>query len=179
MNIAQIIHKKVYEEIIYRLRRHPFLFSKNIILFLFLALTPPAIYYFLSDNYLRFFETTLGYTLLILGASLYYLTIWIFFYAQFVDYYLDNWVITNDRLISIEQKGLFARSVSELDLYRIQDANSEIKGLFGTLFNYGNLYVQTAGEKELFVLKNIPDPHTIRERLLDLAEEDRKYHMKK
>lgn len=178
MSIAEIIHKKVYEEIVYCLRRHPFLFLKDVILFLFLAAAPPIFYYFLGESYASFFESSMGWTILVLVGSIYYLAIWVFFYSQFIDYYLDNWIITNDRLISIDQKGLFARTISELDLYRIQDASSEVKGFFGTLLNYGDLHVQTAGEKELFVLRSIPDPHHIRTRLLDLAEDDRKYHTK-
>jgi uncharacterized membrane protein YdbT with pleckstrin-like domain len=179
MTIAQMIRKKIYEEIVYRLRRHPFLFVKDIFLFLLLAIAPLIFYYLFSENFIGFLEKSTVRILLMLIGSIYYLAIWVFFYGQFVDYYLDNWIITNDRLISIEQKGLFMRSIAELDLYRIQDVKSEVKGIFGTIFNYGNLHVQTAGEeKELFILKNIPDPHNIREHLLDLAEEDRKYHTK-
>lgn len=176
MTIAEIIRKKLYEEIVYRLRVHPLLFMKNVFIFLFLATLPVIFYYFVGENYPGFLENEITKPALILGASVYFLGIWVFFFAQFIEYYLDNWVITNDRMISIDQQGLFARTISELDLYRIQDVRSEVNGLFATMFNYGNLYVQTAGEQDFFILKGIPNPHEIRKKLLDLAESDRKYH---
>ena len=39
------------------------------------------------------------------------------------------WIITNDRILDIEQHGLFARTVSELRLHRVQDVTAEIKAL--------------------------------------------------
>ncbi len=176
MSIADIIRKKVYEEIIYRLRKHPLIFCKSIVLFFLMTAIPVVIYYFINQSYPLFLESGAGKVAAFLLGSAYYLAIWVFFFTQFIDYYLDNWVITNDRLVSIDQAGLFGRTISELDLYRIQDVRSEVKGIFATTFNYGDVFVQTAGEKEFFMLKSIPDPHQIREKLLDLAEGDRKYH---
>jgi hypothetical protein len=109
---------------------------------------------------------------------IYYLAIWEFFFTEFVSYYLDLWIITNDRLIGIEQEALFARTVAELDLYKIQDITSEVKGIFPTIFNFGNVFIQTAAEEGRFHLKNVPDPHNLRRKIMDLAEEDRKYHVK-
>ena len=43
-------------------------------------------------------------------------------------------IITNDRMVDMEQNGLLARTVAEADLYLIQDVTSEIKGLFGSIF---------------------------------------------
>jgi uncharacterized membrane protein YdbT with pleckstrin-like domain len=177
MTIAEIIRKKIYEEIVYRLRKHPFLFTKTVLIFLFSAAVPVFFYYFIAANYPALLEGVVTKTALVLVSSIYYLGIWVFFFAQFISYYLNNWIITNDRLVSITQEGLFARTISELDLYRIQDARSEIHGLFATLFNYGDVIVETAGEQEFFILKGIPDPHYIRQKLLDLAEGDRKYHV--
>ena len=85
-------------------------------------------------------------------------------------------IVTNDRLLHIEQEGLFARTISELDLYQVQDVTSEVKGVFPSLFGYGNLLVQTAGAKEVFRMVDIPHPENLRQAILDLAEEDRKFH---
>ena len=97
-------------------------------------------------------------------------------FAAFLDYYLDTWIITNDRLLNIEQEGVFARTISELDLYKIQDATSEVKGILPSLFGYGNVHIQTAGETKRFELEQVPNPHEVRKLIMDLAEEDRKYH---
>ena len=112
----------------------------------------------------------------VLLFSTYYLSICLFFYSYFVAFYLDMWVITNDRMVDIRQITLFARSVAELDLYQIQDATSEVKGVFPSLFDYGNVAIQTAGAHAQFMLLNVPHPHQLREMILDLAAEDKKYH---
>ncbi len=116
--------------------------------------------------------------MLTLSASIYYLSIGIFFYTYFVNYYLDLLIITNDRLLHIEQEGIFARTISEVDLYKIQDITSTIDGFFPSMFNYGDLLIQTAGAVEKFSIVSIPKPESLRQKILDLAEEDRKFHSK-
>ena len=120
----------------------------------------------------------LGKPLLYLGASIYYFSCWVFLFAAFLDYYLDTWIITNDRFLNIEREGVFARTMSEVDLYRIQDTTSEIKGIIPSLFGYGSVYIQTAGRTKRFEMEQIPNPHKIRKLIMDLAEEDRKFHRK-
>ena len=51
-----------------------------------------------------------------------------FAFIEFTDYYLDTWIVTTERIISIEQKGLFERTASELDLISVQDATAEVHG---------------------------------------------------
>jgi len=169
---------KGYEKIVFSLRRHPFVFFLKILFFLILFIVPLVFYLLIINIFPYFLENTVVYALAILLGSIYYLSIWLFLYTSFIDYYLDVWTITNDRLINVKQQGIFSRTISELDLYKIQDVTSEIKGFFPTLLNYGNIYVQTAGERERFILEQIPNPHQIREKILKLAEEDRKYHQK-
>ena len=79
----------------------------------------------------------------------------------------------------MEQVGVFARRTSEVDLYKIQDITSEVKGVFASLFDYGDLLVQTAGAVERFMVTGIPHPDKLRQEILDLASEDRKYHTSK
>ena len=53
------------------------------------------------------------------------------------------------------------RTVSKEELDRVQDVTSEIKGLFGTIFNFGDVTIQTAGSQEHFVFENVQAPQTI------------------
>lgn len=176
MTLKTLIHQKDYEKIIYHLRRHPIIFLKNLLLFLGLAATPLVFYIFMSNSFAGIMENNLARLVLTILASIYYLSIILITFTQFVDYYLDNWIVTNDRVLNIEQHALFGRTMSELDLYNIQDVTSEIKGILPTLFNYGEVYIQTAGEKTRFIFEHVLNPHEIRNRILDLAEDDRRYH---
>jgi hypothetical protein len=91
----------------------------------------------------------------------------------FVLYYLNIHVVTNIRIVDIDQTGLFNHTVSELRLEKIEDVTSETKGVLGTLFNFGTVYVQTAGAKERFEFENIPDPAMVSKMILDLYSKEK------
>jgi membrane protein YdbS with pleckstrin-like domain len=90
---------------------------------------------------------------------------WIIGFIYWTNFYLDIWIITNKRLIDIEQHSLFKREVSILELNKIQDITSEVKGILATLLNYGNINVQTAGSDKNFFISDIEKPNEVREKL--------------
>lgn len=94
----------------------------------------------------------------------------VFVFTTWTETYLDVWTVTTYRIINREQNGLFNRSVSQLDLSKIQDITAEQKGFFATLFHYGNVYVQSAGEKERFIFEQIPQPYRIAKIIQHLNE---------
>lgn len=176
MPFAHLIRQKMYERLVAVVRRHPITFIPNIILFLFLLLVPVGAYWAIGNSFAHLFTDPVWAPILVMVASLYYLFICLFFYTNFVVFYLDVWVITTDRLLDIQQKSLFARTMAELDLYQIQDATSEVKGFFASFFNYGDLTIQTAAAKPQFKLTSVRDPHGLRQKILDLAAADRIFH---
>lgn len=90
----------------------------------------------------------------------------------FVVYYLNVQIITNLRIVDIDQVGLFNHRVSELHIDKIEDVTSEVTGILGTIFNYGDVYVQTAGTVERFEFCHVPDPAAIEKLILDLYEKN-------
>lgn len=174
MHLGHLIKQKGYEKIVFLLRRHPLILARGLLVFAILAGLPVAGYYFFEPAIAIYFENVLLKIIIILGTSIYALSIWLFVFSAFLDYYLDLWIVTNDRIMNIEQHGLFGRTVSELDLSNIQDVTSEIKGIFATIFNYGNVQVQTAGEQVHFTFEQIRNPHVVRQAILDMVEEDRR-----
>ena len=105
-----------------------------------------------------------GYTLPFLFlAVLWLLVIWIIFAITWTNYYLDVLLITNKRVVDIQQLGLFARDLAELRLENIEDLRVEIIGFLPSLLRFGNIHIQTAGEHREFVVRNIRDPHGIRD----------------
>lgn len=148
---------------------------KFILLFFVFAFIPLGFYLFLNYTWTDFSFQPITYPLSVLFFSLYYLFIWLFFFYSFLDYYLDIWIVTNYRIINIEQNGLFDRIISEQKLYRVQDVTSEIKGIIPTFFDYGDVYVQTAAEKERFIFKQIPHASEVRKKILALAEQNKHF----
>lgn len=96
----------------------------------------------------------------LLGA--YLLIVVIVTLTELTDYWLDVWIVTNERIINSEQHGLFNRVVSEVHLNQIQDITSEQRGFLNTFLTFGNVYAQTAAERERFTFKNIDNPDTVK-----------------
>jgi hypothetical protein len=176
MHLSEHIQLKPWEKVEYFLRRHWLVFFSDIMVVVVLSLIPVAAYFILQYAVPGLIDGPVSRPLLILLGSAYYLTIWLVFLTKFVDYYLDAWIVTNHRIVNIEQRGLFSRTISELDLAKVQDVTSEVKGIIPSVLNFGSVFVQTAGEVERFVFEEVPFPHEIRKRILDLIEDDRVRH---
>ena len=134
------------EKILMVLRRHWFVMVGPTILLVVLLLFPSLFFtlaprFFPSIGEDPSFQPVINFYL-----SLYILTILLYLFIFWSDYYLDIWIITTKRLIDIEQRGLFNRQISEMNLNNIQNVSIEIKGVVPTLLKFGNLRVETAGE---------------------------------
>ena len=106
--------------------------------------------------------------LIAFGQNSFFLFIWLTSFIIWVDYYLDIWIVTNRRIINVEQNGLFNRKTSELELEKIQDVATDVKGIIPTFFNYGDIQVQTAGEQEKFLFHNIANPYRVKDLIMNL-----------
>ena len=74
-------------------------------------------------------------------------------------YYLDLWIVTDRRIILVDQIHFFSRNVSVFRLERMQDIEYSVKGIIPTLLNFGSLKAQTAGAHESnFNSTGLPDP---------------------
>lgn len=88
-------------------------------------------------------------------------TIWIL-------YYLNYQIVTNERVVDVDQKSLLHHSTTEVHLSQVEDVTSEIKGFLGNFLNYGHVYVQTAGAKARFEFDYVPNPNAVVKLILDL-----------
>ncbi|OGG55103.1 hypothetical protein A3D62_01115 [Candidatus Kaiserbacteria bacterium RIFCSPHIGHO2_02_FULL_49_11] len=99
-------------------------------------------------------------------ASLWALFMWLRFFAIWTDYYLDIWIVTDQRVVNIDQKSLFRREVSTLRMERVQDISIEVDGIIATVLNFGTIRVQSAGESKDFLIEGIANPESIKRKIL-------------
>lgn len=177
MHLSHFVAQKSYEKVEYILRRHWLTFLPIFFILLVMIAVPIVVFFLIQKLFPTLLSGPIAYPLSILFGSLYFLSALMFFYVQFIDYYLDMWIITNDRLIDIEQNGLFSRSITELELFRIQDVTSNTKGFWGTIFHYGDVTLATASNTSSIILHQVPKPDFIRGELIRLAEGDRHFHL--
>lgn len=166
-------HLDEKEEVALVLRKHPFVLLGMAIKGFLMLFIPPILYLaflFFSPESLEFSEGSLMPYLAVLGISLYYLFLWLFLFVYWLEFYLDVWVVTNERVINVDQRRLFSRRVSEVRLVQVQDVTTEVEGMFHTFFKFGDIDLQTAAEQGKFTFKNIPNPDSVREIIVKLME---------
>lgn len=162
---SQLDDEKIYVVI----RQHwMVLAGKLVIWFMFAAAL--VLFRRFGEAYLPgLFEGDIG-TVTALFMQIYSLFLVLALFIIWLLYYLNIQVITDRRIVDIDQVGLFSHVVSELHIANIEDVTSETNGVFGTLFNFGMVYVQTAGNTERFEFDNCPDPEKIEKLILSLYD---------
>ncbi|HOX96891.1 MAG TPA: PH domain-containing protein [bacterium] len=169
-NLADRLHNpRPGEYIILYIHRHWIILFASILKSLSLIVLPIIVYWGLILQGVLEWQGLSG-LLFILGSSLFYLYVWLFLFNSLLDHYLDVWIVTNERIINVEQINLFSRLISEKQLDKMQDITVVSKGFWATIFNYGDVHIQTAGSVERFVFKQIPNPRRTVHAITDAAE---------
>ncbi len=162
------------EKLVFLLRRHPVTILPLVVVTLILLASPFGVGIYLNLFRPEILQDPLSFAPFVLIGSVFFLFAWLFLFQYFLDYYLDTWIVTTKRILNIEQAGLFHRTMSELRLYRVQDVTASVNGFWGTIFNYGNVEIQTAGEKLRFLFEQVRKPSEISKHILELSEIDRR-----
>ena len=148
------------EKVILLLRAHPIVliptFVITAIVFVVPIIAPAAL------SILRFdlSETLNGQQTLIL-VLFWYLLVFGYVFYRLIFYYFNTYLVTNERIIDFDFRGILHKETSYAKLNQIQDISPKIIGFFGTFFHFGNVYVQTAAEKPEFEFHNVSHPDTV------------------
>jgi membrane protein YdbS with pleckstrin-like domain len=98
------------------------------------------------------------------------LLLFIIFGVAIYVYRQSRIMVTNLSLIQVLQKGLFFRKVSRLSLADVEDVTADQAGILPSMFNYGTLIIETAGELENFVFGYCPDPNKHAQEILEARQ---------
>lgn len=157
------------EKIIVAVREHWFRLFLKIFIVLILSLLPWVIKLLLFNTGV-IVTTPIVDGVISVISSLFYLSLLVALFIIYALYYLNLHVVSNERIVDIDQVGLLFHEVSELNIETIEDVTSQTKGLVGNLLNYGTVFVQTAGATERFEFYNISDPARVASIILQLYE---------
>ena len=157
------------ETVYLAVREHWFLLGIKLIIWLFFAACFWTINYYLSTNVPWLFTGQIG-QITSLFFQLFMMFLFLSLFVIWTVYYLNIHIVTDERIVDIDQVGLFSHTVSELNIDKIEDVTSEVHGIAGHIFNYGTVFIQTAGTKERFDFRNVPNPGYISKLVLELYE---------
>ena len=95
----------------------------------------------------------------------------LFTYISVFIYRANRWVVTSDSVTQVSQVGLFNQETSQLSLANLEDVSVDQNGILQTLIGYGDLTVESAGERSKFVFNFCPDPHEYAKKIIAAHEE--------
>lgn len=120
------------EEVLLVFRRHIIAMRKGFYSLLIpfaLGSIPPLVW---QDNLQLFLLPVIGF---VIGGIL--------FAYHFMIWYFTVYIVTNERIRQVTQKGFFGKDVVELRLAKIQNISYNIPGFSGEIFKYGTIVIQT------------------------------------
>lgn len=142
------------EELLFVFRRHVIAMRKGFYLLLIpfaISAIPPLIW---QDNLALFLLPIGG---LIVGL--------LFFFYHFVMWYFTIYIVTDQRIRQITQRGFFGKDVVELRLSKIQNISYNIPGFTGETLGFGTIVIQTfVGD---LVINKVEHPDQIYNKLQD------------
>jgi len=152
------------EKIILLLRQHPVVNVKWVFITVMMIFVPGVMR---PLGVLSSLPTGFG----LIVVMVWYLITMAYAFEGFLGWYFNVYFVTNERVIDVDFYNLIDKKVSEADLNKIQDVSYTTAGVFGTLFNYGDVFIQTAAEVSEFKFDLVPYPEKVVKILGDLRKE--------
>jgi uncharacterized membrane protein YdbT with pleckstrin-like domain len=107
-------------------------------------------------------------------TGLWYLLVLAYMIEKYLQWYFNIYIVTNTHLVDINFYNLMNRDITESRLDDIQSVSSTVKGIIAPLFNYGNVQVETAAERQQIAFESVPRPDLVADRIQDLQEKQEK-----
>ena len=115
-----------------------------------------------------------------LFANLLTIVFWLFFsifvYLEWLNHELDLFIVTNNRIIWVEQISFLDRTVSECNLWQVQEVNSSTKWFFANILNYWTIFIQTAWNNTTLKMDFAPDALQWARKILNTVDDYRDKH---
>lgn len=111
------------------------------------------------------------------GLSIYWIAFLTFILLDWINDELDLFIITDSRVIGIEQISTLNRRVTECSLDRVQEVNANTAGVLQTLFGYGDVHIHTASETSNMIVNYAPDPVESARKINNVIQAFRNNHM--
>jgi len=148
------------EEVLFVFRKHPVVMRKGLILGSLgplLGIIPAAV------------RPQLGFGFFFGGLAAGFILGGLLFFPSWLAWHYSVFIVTDQRLIQITQKGMFNKSVVDLGLNHIRSINYEVVGMQETLLGFGTILLQTYfGD---LVIHDVHHPGKITKKLAEIMRE--------
>lgn len=93
-----------------------------------------------------------------ISVVMWYLITTAMIFENFLSWYFNAYIITDERIIDIDFYSLIYKRISDAKIQKIQDITYRMGGAIRALFNFGSVFIQTAGEVPEFEFEDVPNP---------------------
>lgn len=162
---ANFLNKDKEELVILLVRKHPltnipWLFIAFMMLLAPLALTIVPLLNFLPVEFQS------------MAILMWYLITVAFVFEKFLSWFFNVNIVTDERVFDVDFNNLLYREMTDAQISQIQDVTVKIGSAIRTIFNYGDVHIQTAGEVPEIEFQAVPNPDRIARILRDLQVEE-------
>src|SRR3990167_10711789 len=81
-----------------------------------------------------------------------------YIWFNILSWYFNVGIITNKRVIDIDLHAVIYKEISDAQLGKIEDITVKSGGYLQSLFDYGSIFIQTAGAAVNIEFNNVPHP---------------------
>lgn len=104
---------------------------------------------------------------------MWYLLVFAFVLENFLSWYFNAYIVTDERVIDIDFYNLIYKEISDAEIENIEDVTVQVGGVLQTVFNYGWVIIQTAARTPQFEFDYVPQPGKVSEVLKQLQLEEK------
>ncbi|MBI2022452.1 PH domain-containing protein [Candidatus Daviesbacteria bacterium] len=104
------------------------------------------------------------------GLIIYYLLIIAYIIESFLFWYFNVEIVTNKHLIDVMFHSLLSRQIVEIGLEDIENISRSAGGIIDSLFNFGDVLIQTAANEQNIEFSNVSNPDFVVDKIQDLIE---------
>lgn len=163
---VSIINQDSDETVHLLVRRHWITNLLWVLSVLVLSFVPILIPLFLHEfEFIKFSSSTI-----ISGLLLYYLAIFGYCILKFAEWYFHVGLVTNKRIVDVDLANILTKNVAETDIKQVEDVTFIQKGIIQSLFNFGNVFIQTEAVVANFEFDRIPFPSQVAEIVSQLSQ---------
>jgi len=101
---------------------------------------------------------------------IWYLVTFGFVLVNFITWYFNVYIVTNERIIDVDFLNLLYKQLSSTRIARIQDVTYKLGGVIRSLFDFGDVFIQTAGTEPNFEFEAVPHPEAVVRKISELME---------
>jgi hypothetical protein len=163
------------ENVVLFIRQHKIILLGYFILFIVRLILPFVLYtlilWFTNLSFIKNLNLDFKIRDIYIIAAFIVWFLWSFtqFFADFLYWYYNGYIITSQRLLDLDFISVLKHSIKELDLRKIEDAVDTHNGIMQTIFDMGTIVIRTASEQTTFLLDNVPRSSNIRDFVMDMS----------